>query len=330
MRRALASVGIAVVTALAATACGAFADGTAGSVGDREVSVEHTDALTVDAVVVDGTGQAEAEDMESVLPGGDARKALLQLMLSAAVAEVVDELGLEVDTQAAEEQIKAQGGSLDQYDEHTRETVLMQLGGLSALNEWYSGIDLDDEADARKLYGLAPGLWDRRCVISATSTEVDEDEVSEMVEAGVGLEEVVREVTELESTTDSGACVSFATLLGTYTAGNDPAPIEAMVGAEPGEVVGPVTVGETKAWFEVTEVQEGDVDSMVQELSDSDGQFDPTLLPVWLLLNDSKVNSRYGTEVQLREGLSISRPQAPPAPEPVIEIDPSATPAPAP
>jgi hypothetical protein len=57
-------------------------------------------------------------------------------------------------------------------------------------------------------------------------------------------------------------------------------------------------------------------------------QFDPTLIPVWWLLEDSTVNPRYGTEVQLSEGLSIGRPQAPVPPEPEIELDTGTVPAP--
>jgi hypothetical protein len=38
---------------------------------------------------------------------------------------------------------------------------------------------------------------------------------------------------------------------------------------------------------------------MVEELGAGGAPFDPTLIPVWWLLEDSTVNPRYGTEVQL-------------------------------
>jgi hypothetical protein len=326
MRRALAPV---CFVAVAATSCGALADDTAGTVGDRSASVGDVSALTVDALEVDGGEDVGSTDaLESVLPGDDARNALLQLMLSEAVAEVVEAAGLEIDRGAAEEQIQASGGSLDQYSERTREVVLTQLGGLTALNEWFTGLDLADEADAQALYDLAPGLWDRRCAVVVSGIDLDEGVVDERVEDGLGLESIDGEVEELEAAADSGQCRSLATLLAMYSGGADPAVIEAIVAAEVGEVVGPIAAEGSSVWIEVTEIQPGDAAAMVEELDAGVVQFDPTLIPVWWLLEDSTVNPRYGTEVQLSEGLSIGRPQAPVPPEPEIELDTGTVPAP--
>lgn len=309
MRRTLATVCLA---ATVGTSCGALADDTAGSVGDSTVSVDDVSALTVDALEVDGGEQAASgEALESVLPGTDARQALVQLLLSEAVAEVTEAAGLEIDRAAAAEQVKASGGSLAEYSERTREVVLTQLGGLSALNEWFLQLDLDDEADARELFELAPGLWERRCVVVASATDLDVAEVAERAEAGIALEQIADQVAELELAEESGQCTSLAGLLAGYTTGADTALIEELVVAEVGEVGGPVPVGESTVWFEVVEVQPADPQSMVEELTSQGTQFDPTLIPVWWLLEDSTVNPRYGTEVELREGLTIGRPQAP-------------------
>jgi hypothetical protein len=317
MRRVLATVCLA---ASVGTSCGALADDTAGSVGDRSVSVDDVSALTLDAVQVDGGAAADSEDdMESVLPGTDARQALVQLMLSEAVAEVVEAAGLEIDRAAAEEQVQASGGSLEEYSERTRDVVLTQLGGLSALNEWYLQLDLADEADARELYELAPGLWERRCVVVASATDLEVAEVQRRADDGIALEQIAGQVAELELTEESGRCTSLTGLLAGYTAGADTALIEELVVAEVGEVSDPVPVGESTVWFEVVEVQPGDPASMVEELTSQGTQFDPTLVPVWWLLEDSTVNPRYGTEVQLREGLTIGRPQAPEV-EPVTDL----------
>jgi hypothetical protein len=326
MRRALAPV---CFVAIAATSCGALADDTAGTVGDRSASVGDVSALTVDALEVDGGDQAGSADaLESVLPGDDARNALLQLMLSEAVAEVVDAAGLEIDRAAAEAQIQGSGGSLDQYSERTREVVLTQLGGLTALNEWFAELDLDDEGDAQSLYDLAPGLWERRCVVVASAADLDAAVVDERVEDGLHLEAIDGALEELELVEDSGQCRSLTTLLAMYSGGADSAVIEEIVGAEVGEVVGPIDVDGASVWIEVTEIQPGDVGSMVEELSVEGTQFDPTLIPVWWLLEDSTVNPRYGTEVQLREGLSIGRPPAPATPKPEVQLDAGTVPAP--
>lgn len=310
---------LTVVLAVATTACGVTADTTAGSVGDRDVSVADVDALARDEVFVGLPGE---ELPGSSLPGDLARTVLAFELERAALHDELSRWGLSVDDSgrdAAAASLAAEDGAgWEQLAPRSRELLADYFAAQQMLAAHFAQLTPDDDT-LRSFYDASPGLWSQTCATVVAFDPADVDAATSALDDGVELESLPERVAgaELVASADE-QCIDDAQVLPQLRE----AFAEASVGEVPDALV--VDTGMPSAFlFRVDErrvVSFDDARVQLEEIVGSLAEQGP--MPwVRLMLVHAEIDPRFGSGVvQNPDGsVLIEPPLAPPVPVTVPE-----------
>ncbi|MEX0767257.1 MAG: hypothetical protein WD029_02160 [Microthrixaceae bacterium] len=208
---------IALLAAVVLAACGVTADTTAATVAGKTVSVETVNALARDKVF--GV-PSESGASESVLPGDQARAALLLAVQATAWASELQRFGVPLSAQAkaaANEQIDAQlgqQGAPSEISEVARQILVQFIAAQGLLTERFKSITDASSNDLRLLYDGLPVAREFTCM---TVAEVDpklQDTVLGKLSAGAQLEGLPELFPEVSIVATAEECIPTALLSG--------------------------------------------------------------------------------------------------------------------
>lgn len=305
---------LSAVLAVAVTSCGVAADTTAGSVGDRTVSVDDVDALARDEVFI---GMPGDELPESRLPGDLARTVLAFELERAALHDELSRWGLGVsdsDRDAAAASLAADDGAAwEQLAPRSRELLADYFAAQQALATHFAQLGTDDET-LRRFYDASPALWAQTCATVVAVEPADAGDAATAVEDGAALEELpgLVEGAEVVASADE-QCIDDAQVLPQLRDAFG----EAAVGEVPDAVV--IETGMPSAFlFRVDErrvVAFDEARAQLEEIVGSLAQQGP-MAWVRLMLVHAEVDPRFGSGVtQNPDGsVVIEPPSAPPVP----------------
>ncbi len=312
--RPLRLVVLIATAAVTASACGVAADSTAGTVGDRDVSIADVDALARDEVFVGLPGQ---ELPESRLPGDLARTVLAFELERAALHDELSRWGLSVtddERDAAAASLAAEeGAGWEQLAQRSRELLADYFAAQQLLAAHFAQLDPDDDT-LRRFYDASPGLWSQTCAAVVALEPADVDLAAASLDDGIELELLPEQVegVELVASADE-QCIDDAQVL--------PQLREAFADASVGEVSDPLVIdaGMPSAFFfrvdERRVVSFDDARAQLEDIVGSLAQQGP--MPwVRLMLVDAEIDPRFGSGVvQNPDGsILIDPPAAPPVP----------------
>ena len=303
---------IAPLTVALLASCGVTADTSAATVAGKTVPVETVNALARDEVF--GATPGSASD-ESVLPGDQARAALLLAVQATAWESELERFGIPLSAQAeaqANQQIDAQlgqQGAPTQISATARAVLVRYLASQALLGERFQSIKESSAEDLRLLYDALPVARELTCMtVAAVKPEV-QDAVLERVQTGSLLEELPGMFPQVDIVATSRECIPTALLSGAIQ--------EAVIGAALGVVTAPINVADSQGspivyLIRVDERRNAPFEEAAPGLLQLISQGPDSW--VKLVVATAQINPRYGSRV----GIGPSGQPAilpPPAPE---------------
>ena len=292
--------------------CGVTADTTAATVDGKTVSTETVNALARDEVF-GAPGASAAND--SVLPGEQARAALLLAVQATAWASELERFGVSLSAQAkdqANEQIDAQlgqQGAPSQISATARAVLIKFLAAQTLLGERFQSIQESSTEDLRLLYDRLPIARELTCMTVASVDPSVQGAVLKQIESGALLEELPGVFPEVDIVATSRDCIPTALLSGLIQ--------QAVLGAELGVATEPVTATDSQGnpiiyLIRVDERKVASFEEAVPGLLKLISQGPDTW--VQLVVATAQINPRYGSGVGFGpSGQAAVLP--PPAPE---------------
>lgn len=276
-RRAPLRVALFALSALVLSACGVTGAGdvgTAATVGGEDITVEEVEQGVVDAEANPQVSEALQGDESGEMRSGMEVQLLTARIRSEILRQGADELGVTV----TDEDVAAE-----------REALIEQTGGQEAFEEAVAQSGLTEDEIDRRLRDqllerrvreeLAPEVSEEEIATRfeeqyagggpfarhiLVETEEEAQEVLDRLEAGEDFGEVAREVS-----TDPSAQQNAGDLGAIQEGQTVPEFEEAVFGAEPGEIVGPV---ETQFGFHVIQVYEPTLEEVSDQIRTALGQ----------------------------------------------------------
>lgn len=303
---------IAPLAAVVLASCGVTADTSAATVAGKSVPAETVNALARGGVF---GASPDSDSDQSVLPGEQARAALLLAIQATALVAELERFGIPLSAQAKEqasEQIDAQlgqQGAPSQISETTRTVLVRFLAAQALLGERFQSINESRTEDLQLLFDRLPIAREFTCMtVAAVEPEV-QDAVLKELETPALLEELPGLFPQVKIVATSTECIPTAVLSGAIQ--------QAVAGAPLGVVAPPVNATDSEGTpvvylIRVDERRTVSFEEAVPGLLNLVSQ-GPELW-VQLLVATAQINPRYGSAV----GTGPSGQPAvlpPPAPE---------------
>lgn len=302
MHRFPSSILAVVVLALGVlgTSCSVFANTTAATVGDREVSIESVQALALDEGFVGDT----TDVTESAVPGELFRSLLAYEIQRVAWVAEAERWGLEItdaDLAAARDQVLPQieaGGVT--YDSSTVDAIVESVAAQSALEEHFAQLDPEDDTVLRRFYeGLPDEYWDQLCIAVVQLDAAQSRDARVALADGVTIEDLPNEVDGAQLVADPvQQCIPEQQL--------DQQLLDVFLDATVGETTGPVSIddgagGEVLFAFRVDERRHVDFEGARQDLAGIAGQLTQQGPTQWIsvIVSNAEVDPRFGSDVQM-------------------------------
>ncbi len=207
----------ALLTVAVLAACGVTADTTAATVAGKKVSVETVNLLARDEVFGATTGSGASQ---SVLPGDQARAALLLAVQATAWTSESERFGVPLSAQAkaqANQQIDAQlgqQGAPSKISDTARQVLIKFLAGQGLLTERFKSISESSTQDLRLLYDGLPVARELTCMAVAAVQPKAKKAVLRELLAGARLENLPGAFPEVEIVATAEECIPTALLSG--------------------------------------------------------------------------------------------------------------------
>ena len=292
--------------------CGVTAESTAATVAGKTVPIKTVNALARDEVF-SAPGASAAND--SVLPGEQARAALLLAVQATAWASELERFGIPLSTEAeaqANQQIDAQlgqQGAPTQISATARAVLVQFIAAQTLLGERFKAIQESSTEDLHLLYDRLPIARELTCMTVASADPAVQGAVLKQLQSGALLEELPGVFPEVNIVATSRDCIPTALLSGLIQ--------QAVLGAELGVTTAPVTATDSKGnpityLIRVDERKVVSFEEAVPGLLKLISQ-GPDLW-VQLVVATAQINPRYGSKVGTApNGQAAVLP--PPAPE---------------
>ena len=325
----VASVG---AIALVGGACGVASQEQAASLYGRSVSTATVDALSTDEAFATLVG-FEVSESDAVLPGTTARSVLDFLLQGAALEQVAEDQGLDVEPDdsalaAMLEDLKTQGYTFgaDDLSPEARDVLSRFLAVDRAVSEAGKGYGRPTEEDLRFAYEALEesGRWRQTCVTMIGGPPEAAEQALQLIESGTPVAKVPEEISDMQLAVDAEVQCATDADLGTL-----PGDLATQVADAPlDEMVGPVEVtGLNQPLAVIFSVSKREVQSFEAAREGLESIMGPSILAV-RTARDAEVNPRYGgpVELTLTQGQTdpttgqqtqptlvarVSRPQAP-------------------
>ena len=190
-------VGLAAAFAAGAvmvSGCGVAAPKSVANVDGVKVSMED-----VNTVARDPLSQLVPEGADEFsLPGDAARNALMFEVTRAAWVAEAQRWGLDPDSvrdEAEKDLDQRLAASQDvKLSDHMRDAYVDSTAARIVLEDRFSKLDPNNDADLRKIFDLSPGLWDRTCAWILSVPEGSQNKVEKFADKGTGFEERAKKV----------------------------------------------------------------------------------------------------------------------------------------